>query len=266
MCRATWKVEPLLLKNLVIDHALDAEAVQIYLDWLYSSNLRISDNIPRASDEFNLKLLKCWAVACALEDITFRNVIVTAFFVEGEACFYKESIKWAFTEGHVDEDIKEFVIEVFMSFMQPGWFSRESASWPDVFVKAVADRAFEDMRGKRDFEEIKRQWLKDIEEEEMGVTRPKAVKEKKTEVENAGNESDDTFAWLELPDVKGKKSAQSSRPRANVVSALSSRTRANVDISHSSRPRVHVERRTERGQAKTKDSASPLAMRVLRGI
>jgi hypothetical protein len=121
MCRATWKNEP-LLKNLTISDDLDAAAVQMYLDWLYSTDLRIPARVDRATDAFNVALLKCWAVASAVQDDAFKGVVLAAFFTEAGAQFWRESIHWVFEDGYGNAEIRSFVIEVFMAFMEPGWF------------------------------------------------------------------------------------------------------------------------------------------------
>ncbi|KAF2827381.1 hypothetical protein CC86DRAFT_393528 [Ophiobolus disseminans] len=257
MCRAHWKLEPLLLKNLIIDAVLDAEAIQIYLDWLYSSNVRISDNIDRASDDFNVKLLKCWAVAEAVEDVSFRDAIVTTFFVESGSNLGKESIKWAFTDGYGGEEIEDFIIQVFMSSMKPGWFRKESAAWPDLFVRKLADRAFAEMDEKRSYVKIREEWMEYVEkkEEEEAQVETTAGKKKRLAVDKKSTLSDDDFSWLEYEEVKSKKTAQPSKSRRHVGGAQSSGYQ------------IPVERRTEQGQAKVKQAGqflSDQALRVMR--
>jgi hypothetical protein len=58
------------------------------------------------------------------------------------------------------------VIEVFMAFMKPGWFRDESKGWPDVFVREVAENAWEGCRRRRSFADVKDEWMKKLEEAE----------------------------------------------------------------------------------------------------
>jgi hypothetical protein len=155
MCRATWKNEP-LLKYLSIDTALDASAVQVYLDYLYSGDLHISPTISRKCDPFNVTLLKCWAVAAAVSDAAFKHAVIRTFFTEAKARFWSDSVKWAFTDGHV--------MEIFMAFMKPGWFKSEAAKWDEGFVREMADRALEGME-KRGYREVRRVWMRTLEME-----------------------------------------------------------------------------------------------------
>ncbi|KAF1843704.1 uncharacterized protein K460DRAFT_289503 [Cucurbitaria berberidis CBS 394.84] len=158
MCRATWKNEP-LLKYLGVEGDLDAEAVQAYLDWLYCSSLHIDKSVSRKTDAFNVALLKVWEVANAVEDETFKNEIIRTFFTEARACFWSDSVKWAFTQSKRSEEIKAFVIEVFMAYMEPGWFKKEAAKWPDVFTWELADVAM--ARGERkSFKELEERHCK----------------------------------------------------------------------------------------------------------
>jgi hypothetical protein len=161
MCRAPWKNEP-LLKSLHIPESLDAQAVQGYLDWLYSGTLRVAPGISRKSDSFNVALLKCWAVAGAVQDECFRNVVVGAFFGEARARFWSDSVHWTFVEGGANEEIKGFVVEVFMAYMKPGWFGEQGNRWPEEFVRVLADKALEGMVGRKGYPDVKRKWLRNL--------------------------------------------------------------------------------------------------------
>ncbi|KAH7085332.1 hypothetical protein BKA63DRAFT_597993 [Paraphoma chrysanthemicola] len=158
MCRAPWKNEP-LLKHLTIDTPLDPEAVQTYLDYLYSGTLSINPSLSRKTDAFNVFLLKCWTVSITLSDKPFKHAIIRTFFTEATSRFWAESVKWAFGEGHADQEIREFVVEVFMAFVDSGWFGRESGQWDSEFVKACADRALEVWVGRKGYREVRREWL-----------------------------------------------------------------------------------------------------------
>ncbi|KAF2033321.1 hypothetical protein EK21DRAFT_58878 [Setomelanomma holmii] len=190
MCRATWKNEP-LLKYLSIDASLDAEAVQAYLDYLYSGTLHIPSSISRRTDPFNVALLKCWAVASAVSDSPFKTTVINTFFTEAKARIWTDSVKWAFTDGQANEEIKDFVMEVFMAFMKPGWFKNEGAKWPQGFVRELADRAFVGMRGRKSYQDIKREWEKRVETEDADegveiVARDKILETKMKEAHKDG--------------------------------------------------------------------------------
>jgi hypothetical protein len=165
MCRATWKNEP-LLKHLTLDDDLDAQAVQMYLDWLYSTDLRVPSSVSRDSDAFNVALLECWAVAGAVDDHAFKTVVIKTYFTEAGVQFWDESINWAFEDGYGNEEICRFVIDVFMTYMEPGWFRDESKGWPDGFVREVAERAWEGCRTRKSYKDVKREWLGRLQEEE----------------------------------------------------------------------------------------------------
>jgi hypothetical protein len=134
MCRAPWKNGP-LFKYLNVNEDLDAEAIHIYLDWMYSSMIRIPATFSGTTDAFNVILLKCWAVASAVQDNVFRDTIIHTFFIEAEARFWSSSVQWAFVEGNANAEIKDFVMEVFMAIVKPGWFKEEGKKWPSMFVR-----------------------------------------------------------------------------------------------------------------------------------
>jgi hypothetical protein len=149
MCRATWKNEP-MLKGVRIAEKLDVESVQCYIGWLYSSQLHIPTSIDRKADAFNLALLKCWAVASAMEDASFKKEVMRTFFEDAKARVWRESVQWVFVEGWANEEIRGFVVKVFMAFVKPGWFKEQADMWPDEFVRVLADKALERMERKKD--------------------------------------------------------------------------------------------------------------------
>ncbi|OAK95110.1 hypothetical protein IQ06DRAFT_178030, partial [Phaeosphaeriaceae sp. SRC1lsM3a] len=156
MCRATWKEQP-LLKSVSVRENLDSGVVQMYIDWLYSRTLVIPTEISRKSDTFNVVLLKCWAVAAAMGDEMFRDAVIETFFAEAKARLWSESVKWTFVDDCGVKEIKDFVMEVFLAFVEPEWFRKESATWPEVFVGEVGERLLEGGR-RREFDEIQRRW------------------------------------------------------------------------------------------------------------
>lgn len=167
MCRAPWKNEP-LLKHLNVDESLDAEAVQIYLNWMYSSTIRIPATFSPNSDAFNIMLLKCWMVALAVQDTAFRNAVIYTYFTEAGAIFGGRSVAWAFVQDNANMEIKDFVMEVFMTSVKPGWFKMNGGKWPDVFVRSLADRILEG--GKRkNYHAIREAWLERLEVEDEEI-------------------------------------------------------------------------------------------------
>jgi hypothetical protein len=161
MCRAEWKNAP-LLKSVNLNEDVDAKAVQMYLDWLYSGILRIPATISRTKDTFNLALLKCWAVASAVDDESFKNVVVSTFFDEAKAQFWIDSVKWAFVDGGANDEIKTFIIEVYMAHMDKGWFQKEGGNWPMEFVMVLADNALDGTK-RKSYDSVQKEWMKKLE-------------------------------------------------------------------------------------------------------
>jgi hypothetical protein len=158
MCRAIWLSDP-SLSQLDIKSELDPEAVHIYLEWLYSSDLRIDDSISPMGDAFNLQLLKLWAVATVFEDENFKAVVVTKFFDEAKARFWTESVKWAFVDRKCGNEIRDFIIDIILAYIEPGWFKSEAKHWPDIFVRELADAAMVRWSQKKSFVEQKKAWM-----------------------------------------------------------------------------------------------------------
>lgn len=118
-CRASWKNKS-LPNQLDIESELDAEATQIYLDWLYTSTLHISAKVSRVTDAFNLVILKLWTVANAVEDLVFKSQVIATYFAEARVRFWKESVKWAFLEHKCDDEIRAFIIDISLAYIKPG--------------------------------------------------------------------------------------------------------------------------------------------------
>ncbi|KAF1839639.1 hypothetical protein BDW02DRAFT_604131 [Decorospora gaudefroyi] len=185
MCRAPWKNDP-LLTHLVIDHAfyLDAESLQLYLDWLYSARLCISAQISRKTDAFNLVVLKLWGVATAVQDDAFKAVVVSTFFEEARARFWTESVQWAFVLRRCEDEVREFILEVSLVYIEPGWFAKEAGVWPSVFVRQLADVAMVNWAERKSFGELKKVWL-----DKLGGVGEEAEVVEEEEEEEEGEET-----------------------------------------------------------------------------
>jgi hypothetical protein len=158
MCRAIWLSDP-SLSQLDINSELDPESVHTYLDWLYTSALSIDDSISPMIDAFNLQLLKLWAVATAVEDDSFKAIVITKFFDEAKARFWTESVKWAFVDRNCNNEIRDFIIDITLAYIEPGWFKKEGGHWPEVFVREMADAAMVRWSQKKTFAEQRKSWM-----------------------------------------------------------------------------------------------------------
>ncbi|KAJ4365597.1 hypothetical protein N0V83_008217 [Neocucurbitaria cava] len=138
-CRATWSDDEDQIFHLAVAEDLDDCALQLYVNWLYSRILHICSAISPTTDEFNATILKCWEVANAFQDETFKGEVFTVFFTtEGKAPLDTDSIDWAFVEGKRSEDIEQFVIDVVSAQLEPGRLLEDAREWPDVFVMELA--------------------------------------------------------------------------------------------------------------------------------
>jgi hypothetical protein len=158
MCRAIWLTDP-SLSQLDIKTELDPEAIQIYLDYLYTSTIRITDSISTMGDAYNLRLLKLWAVASVVQDNTFKTVVITSFFDEAKARFWTDSVKWAFVDRKGNNEICDFIIDITLAYIEPGWFKSEGGRWPEVFVRELADAAMVRWGQRKTFAEQKKAWM-----------------------------------------------------------------------------------------------------------
>ena len=170
-CRGAWTDKPVwILERLCLEQELDAEAVQVYLDWLYSSHLNIDTSIPRTTEAFNLVLLRCWEVSTIVEDDAFKDAAIQTFFTDAKAHFWNKSIKFAFEDGKGSDEMRNFVAEIYVSRLDEGWFNVESAKWPDAFVKTLADQCLKATifgQKRKSFRDIKAAYLRPVDEVSM---------------------------------------------------------------------------------------------------
>ncbi|KAF7681379.1 hypothetical protein GT037_000355 [Alternaria burnsii] len=155
MCRASWKNDP-PLDHLDLKPGLDPEAVQTYLDWLYTSAPHIPSQISSSKNASSLVMLKLWTVANAIEDPSFKAKVIITYFTKDPIPFPACSLKWAFVERKRDDEIREFIIDLGLEFIKPGVFKKASKIWPGAFIGELADAAmvrWRDRGGPQNIEE-----------------------------------------------------------------------------------------------------------------
>jgi hypothetical protein len=162
MCRGAWRDKP-VPEVVQIQEALDAEAAQVYVTWLYSRTLNVDAAISHQTDDFNLKLLQCWEVSIVFDDDIFKDVVIHTFFTEAKAMFWSKSIKFAFEDERGNDNMRNFIVRIFMTRMKEGWFKTESKKWPRTFVEALADeyldKVLDGTYGREQFDDVKAEYL-----------------------------------------------------------------------------------------------------------
>lgn len=123
---------------------LDVDAVQIYLNWLYSGNLHIDDAIDRDDDRFNTLLLKAWTVALAFNDYNFKYAIIAEFVSSVEdgknSGFKSDSVRYAFEECS-NHFMQYFVVGNILITITPKWFQDHASEYPTSFTHALCETA-----------------------------------------------------------------------------------------------------------------------------
>ncbi|KAF2130085.1 hypothetical protein P153DRAFT_315711 [Dothidotthia symphoricarpi CBS 119687] len=155
ICRKAWKAGT--EEMISLDDELDRDAVQLYLDWLYTGNLLVDE--PDEDDEhedINLPLLMAWTVSRAVDDKNFKHAIIAEMVSRTRSfnyAFWFESMAYAF-EKHPDEEMKEFLVESFLTCMESGWFKEWADLFPNSFVQAIGEALFDGMTQKPKYAEI----------------------------------------------------------------------------------------------------------------
>ncbi|EUC43690.1 hypothetical protein COCMIDRAFT_27888 [Bipolaris oryzae ATCC 44560] len=107
MCRASWKTDS-PLSNLDVETELDVEAVQIYLDWVYTSELMIPAISPE-SEAYKLIKLNLMAVGDAFKDRRFKSQVRDLFFVQQDTFFRRESANLASADREAYNEMQTFL-------------------------------------------------------------------------------------------------------------------------------------------------------------
>ncbi|CAO2656147.1 Nn.00g049500.m01.CDS01 [Neocucurbitaria sp. VM-36] len=137
-CRKAWKQKT--DDVILVDEDLDRDAVQLYIDWLYSGKLHIYADMDRADEEFDVQLLKAWVVSSKLIDFAFRYAIIAKYVatVESEARdgFWIVAAKFAFEEKDISS-MKQFVVDAFLMRVDNNRFENNASDFPTTFVHAI---------------------------------------------------------------------------------------------------------------------------------
>jgi hypothetical protein len=165
VCRASWKTNS-SQPQVAIESELDAEAAQIYMDWMYTSTLAIPATISRKTDAFNLIILKLWAVANAFEDVVFKREVITAFFAEAIECFGNESMMWTFAERKCGDEVREFIVDNLLARKTKRWIADNLKRMPSDFTRDLR-RAEVERKGRNYREGYEKVWMDRIEAEAL---------------------------------------------------------------------------------------------------
>jgi hypothetical protein len=162
MCRKPWKTDAEALITLEKD--LDPDAVQLYLDWLYTGQLQISQAIDRGSHEFDLHLLKAWIVSEVIDDSVFRQAIIVEHLTvtdEGFEGFGLHAIEFAFKDD-TSHYMRAFVVDSFHVYADQEHFGDLLYDYPDNFVRELCLVAMQsNQQGAKAAEEaVQKKWIK----------------------------------------------------------------------------------------------------------
>jgi hypothetical protein len=150
MCRKVWKVDG--QESVALDHDFDTDAVQLYLDWLHTGKLQFEESIDRATDNFNIHLLKAFAVSDVMKDDTYKHLIIAEFFTGIDSKvnkgFWKKSVRYAFGSAGTDS-MRELVVDVYLSDFRPSWIRDHKESFPAAFLDALLMAALEALRATK---------------------------------------------------------------------------------------------------------------------
>jgi hypothetical protein len=71
-------------------------------------------------------------------------------------------VKWAFVERKCDEEIRDFIVDMSLAYIEPGWFKNESKDWPEAFVSELADVVMVRWRDRKDDRALRKMWMRKL--------------------------------------------------------------------------------------------------------
>jgi hypothetical protein len=167
-CRSEWQeVEDSLL---FVDAALDKDAVDVYLKWLYSSgktSLRHLLQVPHANfmrESFDA-LLRAHTVGIVMEDVGFKSDVVESFFESWKVLgldsdnaqahvVRRNIVENAYGVSTVLPGSRKLLVDLFVATIKKNWFRDYSLFYPRTFTLEVADACLQELNTKRRTDEI----------------------------------------------------------------------------------------------------------------
>lgn len=139
ICRRVWQFKPKELVDVPEDAHLDHDAVESYVEWLYTKKLDFGEDSTRYTTQYELRLLKAWTVADVFKDEGFKNCIVAEFVAwmdKDVALFGRNSVRYAYEEQCI-ASMREFVLDVWLMHNTLGFISHLFKDLPNEFAREL---------------------------------------------------------------------------------------------------------------------------------
>jgi hypothetical protein len=139
ICRGCWIYDPEQTVLEVLPEDLDRDAIQSYVDWLYTGKLYVRE-LFREGTSYNLQLLKAWTVSVRFEDDNFRYAIIAEYLSSVEQGenegFTLTCIKYAFEKHNIDS-MRDFVVDAWLMDKDLGHIKRNFQHFPVGFIQRL---------------------------------------------------------------------------------------------------------------------------------
>ncbi|KAG9192686.1 hypothetical protein G6011_11420 [Alternaria panax] len=135
MCRTPWNVN--------VEEVSNQDAVQTYVDWLYTGKA-FQDDIDRANEGFFMTLLKAWKVSDAVGDDDFRKDIIAKYFKSmsqhGDRVLPLACVKYAYEDVHIP-GMRMFIVEASIESWDVVGVASGVDEYPQGFTKDLCVHA-----------------------------------------------------------------------------------------------------------------------------
>ncbi|KAL1594884.1 hypothetical protein SLS59_008434 [Nothophoma quercina] len=136
----TFAEGPQEIIELSCDENLEATAVQLYCNWLYTKQVQIDENIARDSEDFGICVLHGLEVCRWVDAEDFAHALVATYLSENkfERGFWINATKYVYDNSNLWFSIWErFVMDVFLANLEHDAFQAEYDEFSSEFRKEL---------------------------------------------------------------------------------------------------------------------------------
>lgn len=143
VCRQAWSERPQEIIELWCNENLEATAVQLYCNWLYTKQVQIDEDVVRDSEDFGICILQGLKVSLWINAQDFACALVATYFSENkfERGFWINATKYVYENSNLWCSMWEgFVMDVFLANLEHDAFQAEYDEFSPKFREELTHK------------------------------------------------------------------------------------------------------------------------------